>query len=224
MSSELSPLAPATGITTTIFKVLLGEWQPIISGVAKLFAYLTREKPNGLFEVLEYDSTLEILDNKGHEAIVHRRQKVRFLQDHVIAFQDHAWGDGEILADYKISPGVVVDKYQEGNRWNILISLRETKNKGDIEEFFIERTVLNSLIQNIEWYQTEIGASTRMLKMMVIFPQNRPCKRAVVIQRSNNRTTEIRNRYQTLPDGRQVVTWEKNYPRRTEIFTIKWEW
>lgn len=224
VSSELSPVTGATGVATIILKYLLGEWQSIASLVSKLFAYLVRERLTGLFEVLEYDSTLEILDTKGHKAIIHRRQRIRYLQDHIIAFQDHAWGDGNVLADYKVSPGVVVDKYQEGNRWNILISLRETRNKGDIEEFYIERTTQDSFTQSTEWYQTEVGAPTRKLKLVVIFPRKRPCKRAVLIQRSNGRTTEIHNSHQTLTDGRLVVSWEKSYPKRAEIYTIKWEW
>ena len=43
------------------------------------------------------------------------------MQNNVIAFEDYAWGDGEIFTDYRCSPGVVVDKYQEGDRWSILI-------------------------------------------------------------------------------------------------------
>ena len=44
----------------------------------------------------------------------------------------------EIFADYSCRPGEVTDVYQEGDRYNILISLRETKAAGDIEDFYIK--------------------------------------------------------------------------------------
>jgi len=56
-------------------------------------------------EVLEYESTLELKDRGGKRAIFKKREKVRYLQDNVIAYQDQAWGNGEILIDYRCSPG-----------------------------------------------------------------------------------------------------------------------
>ena len=61
--------------------------------------------PTGMYEVLEYESTLELLDAKGQRATFHKREKVRYLQDNVIAYQDQAWGDGEILLQYRCTPG-----------------------------------------------------------------------------------------------------------------------
>ena len=59
----------------------------------------------------------------------------------MIAFQEYARGDGEIFAEYRCAPGVVVDRYQEGDQWNVLISLRETKSAGDIQDFHTTRTI-----------------------------------------------------------------------------------
>src|SRR5688572_2503878 len=78
-----------------------------------------------IYEILDYEASVELLDLGGEKAIFRKRQKVKFLQNNIIAFEDYAWGDGDVLAAYTCSPGVVVDKYQEGDRWNILISLRE---------------------------------------------------------------------------------------------------
>ena len=55
----------------------------------------------GMYEVLEYESTLELKDGKGKKAYFHKREKVRFLQDNIIAYQDQAWGDGKILQNYR---------------------------------------------------------------------------------------------------------------------------
>ena len=187
--------------------------------------FIRRERHEGMFEILEYDSTLELADPKGATAIFKRHERVKFLQDNVIAFQDRAWGDGEIFADYRCSPGIEVDRYQEGDRWNVLISLRETKSAGDIEDFYIERTVKNGFTREEEWRQTEIRHRTRRLKLSIIFPRQRRCRRAVLIERNHNRTTVLDpGHFTDLPDGRQVLSWEIRNPRRFEIYTIKWKW
>ena len=46
----------------------------------------------GIYEILKYDSTLELLDRKGREACLTRHEVIRFLQDNVVAIHDHAWG------------------------------------------------------------------------------------------------------------------------------------
>ena len=181
--------------------------------------------PKGMYEILDYDSTLELLDPLGHTAIFRKRQRVRFLQDNIIAFQDYAWGDGEIFADYRCSPGVAVDRYQDGDRWNILISLRETKSRGEITGFHLERTVCDGFIQSEEWHQAEIRHATRRLRLAVIFPAVRPCRRATLHERKGNQTHQLGlAQFQQLPDGRQLVEWETRQVRDLEIYTLRWVW
>jgi len=183
------------------------------------------QRREGMYEILDYDSVLELLDTKGEAAILKKRQHVKFLQDNVIAFQDYAWGDGEIFANYKCSPGTVVDRYQEGDRFNILISLRETKNSGDVEDFYIERRVKHSFTKIEEWRQVEIRHQTRRLKISIIFPKKKRCQRAVLQQRSRHRTTLLGpEHFSDLPDGRQMLTWETRKIPRFEIYTIRWKW
>ncbi|MCO6451385.1 MAG: hypothetical protein J5I90_11420 [Caldilineales bacterium] len=150
---------------------------------------------------------------------------MKFLQDNAIAYQDHAWGDGDLFADYECAPGIVVDKYQDGERWNVLISLRETKNKGDVVDFFIKRTVKNGFAKPEEWRQTTIQYPTKRLRLSVVFPSDRRCKRAMLLQRTRNKTTVLgHEHFLDLPDGRQVLTWETQNPRRFETYTMKWHW
>jgi uncharacterized protein YifN (PemK superfamily) len=178
-----------------------------------------------MYEILEYEATLELLDPKGEKAIFHKRQHVKFLQDNIIAFEDYAWGDGDVLAEYTCTPGVVVDQYQEGDRWNILISLRETKSKGDLVGFHIENTVRNGFQKDEEWMQTEIRRHMRQLRMNIIFPKKRRCQRAILQQRTRNQVVELGPKHvRTLPDGRQMLTWQTDKVRPYDIYTIRWWW
>ena len=178
-----------------------------------------------MYEILDYDAELELLDGEGEKAIFRKRQKVKFLQNNIIAFEDYAWGDGNVLADYACAPGMVADRYQEGDRWNILISLRETKSKGDIVEFYMEHKVQNGFGKAEEWFQTEIRRHTHHLAMSISFPPGRRCQRAILQQRTHNRVLELGpEHFHTLPDGRQLLTWEINQARPYDIFTIRWQW
>lgn len=183
--------------------------------------------PSGsdLYEILDYESTLELCDTKGATARFQKRQRVKFLQNNIIAFEDYVWGDGDVLAEYACSPGVVADRYQEGDRWNLLISLRETKHKGDITEFHIARVEKASFTQADEWQQTEIRHRTRRLQMNIIFPKRRRCRRALLTQRRHNRVQVLGPaHFHDLPDGRQLLTWERRHIDPYELFTIRWHW
>ena len=60
---------------------------------------------HGMYEILDYDATLELKDPAGKKAVLTRRQVVRLLQDNVVAIHDHAWGDGRLFARYRCQPG-----------------------------------------------------------------------------------------------------------------------
>lgn len=193
--------------------------------IQSIQTYVRRNTPEGLFEILEYETTLELLDIGGHNAKLTKRERVKFLQDYAIAFQDYAWGDGDVLADYKCTPGFVADRYLEGNRWNILISLRGTKYRGEQQDFYIERTLTNTFTKEEEWWQIEMQHRTRFTKLSLLFPKKRHCTRAVVVERTRDRTTPLEaHNFTVLPDGRQLLHWENIEPKRFETYTVQWVW
>jgi len=180
---------------------------------------------NSLYEVLEHNITLELHDENGVEATYYKNQHVRFLQDNVIAYQDTAWGDGEIFIDYQCSPGKAVDWYKEGHRYRILISLRETKQKGDIEEFDISRKIHNGYTEAHNYLQTDIDHRTHQMQMRVIFPKQRFSKSVWITERNTKYTHQIDvENMKTLPDGRYQVTWRKKNPRLQEGYIMSWDW
>ena len=213
-------------LTRRVFSSISPEWILAFSSLYDIFRHaLSPWTDQGMYEILDYDSTLELKDAQGKTTIFKRHQRVKFLQDHIIAFQDHAWGDGKILAGYKISKGRAVDHYKEGDRWNVLISLRETKSKGDIEDFYIERTVRNGFTQKEEWWQVEVWHRTHRLRLNLLFPKCRHCKRAVLHTRGANKTLVLgQQNFHSLPNGCQLLRWEARNPRRAEVYTIRWQW
>ena len=179
----------------------------------------------GIYEVLEHDRTVELLDPEGKVAVVRRQQAVRFLQDYVTAITDYAWGDGEIFSEYSCSPGHPVDFYKEGSRHGVLISLREAKSRGDVLEFHIRRKILGGFTRREECWETEVYHRTKQLTLRIIFPRERKCQRATVSQRSTSKTVVLdQEHYRYLHNGRQELRWVLRRPRLHDRYTLRWQW
>jgi hypothetical protein len=126
---------------------------------------------------------------------------------------------------YQCSPGVAVDCYREGHRWRILISLRETKQRDDEQEFHIRRVIHQGFKKNVEDLQIEIDHVTRKFSISVVFPRKRFPKQVQLIERNATRTTLLDASHRLiLPGGRQQFTWSTNRPRLFEAYLMRWEW
>ena len=179
----------------------------------------------GVYEVLDYESTLELHDRKGKHATFTKRERVCYLQNYIIAYQDQAWGDGEILVDYRCTPGTPVDRYRSGYKTHVLISLREVKNKGDIDEFNIEWGIHRGFLLQTGFWATEISHRTRQAKVQIIFPKGRPPMRASIVEKNRQRTRILnKDSIIQLPDGRWMVSWQCSQPKLFEQYVINWEW
>ena len=180
---------------------------------------------HGMYEILDYDSTLEILNPKGEKAKLVRREVIRLLQDNVVAIHDHAWGDGELFAQYRCQPGVPVDFYRDGSKHNVLISLREPRSKGDIIDLWIRRVVTGGFCRRQEWLETEVDHWTRSMRQRIIFPSKRHCRGATLSRRWSNRILPLgKDHFTFLSDGRQQLEWRTSHPKLHDRYTIKWDW
>ena len=182
-------------------------------------------RKGAIFEVLDYESTLEILNKTGTKASFTKRKKVRYLQDDIIAFQDYAWGDGEILLNYRTNRGVPVDRYRSGFKTYVLLSLREVRNRSDIDEFHIQWDIRQGFLTEDGYWSTDVSQPSRQIKINVIFPESRPPLR-LSLEETNRRKTHMlgRDAQQQLPDGRWLVSWETNQPKLYEVYVLRWIW
>jgi hypothetical protein len=201
-------------------------WVEILGELWKVGKKVMRGMANeGVYEVLDYETTLELHDSKGRKATLKKCQKVRYLQNHIIAYQDQAWGDGKILVNYRCSPGFPVDRYRSGYKTLVLISLRKVKNKGDIDEFNIQWGIRNGFLKRTGFWASEINHRTKRIKVNLTFPKIRPPQRIFIQEKNSQRSYELNNSPSIrLPDGRWLVEWEKIQPRLYEQYILNWEW
>jgi hypothetical protein len=223
IENHLPDPAPLSRLLTLL---LNSSWPQMVMQVWKTARKILRGMADeGMYEVLEYESTLELKDKRGERALVRKYEKVRYLQNHIIAYQDEAWGDGEILINYRCAPGVPVDRYRPGKKTYILISLREVKNRSDVDEFHIQWEMKNGFRRKIELWDARINHRMQHLRLKVIFPSKRPPLRVWLVEETTQKAFLLGDKAQTtLPDGRWQVEWETQRPRRHESYALKWEW
>jgi hypothetical protein len=179
----------------------------------------------GTDEVLDYAIRVELKDPEGRNTLVSKRKRVKYLQNNIIAFQDQAWGDGKILQNYQCTPGVPVDKYRSGYKTHILISLRDIKHRGDIDEFKIRWGITGGFLSPTGFWGTDVDHKTDTVKVDVVFRKARPPVKALVFEKNLQRVNTLGNdSFSYLPDGRCLLSWEKPKPRRYEQYILRWEW
>ena len=212
--------------TNFLLKWFQSSWLELIGLIWKLGQNIKQQLfPWGLYEVLEYEITLEILDLEGKKAVVNKRQKVRYLQDNIIAYQDQAWGDGDILINYRCSPGKPVDQYRSGHKTYTLISLREEKNKGDEEEYLIQWDWNDGFLSSTGYWATKINHWTKNVSVNITFPNDRPPSRWWISTSNYKQFSLLGSEALTrLPDGRWSITWGKKNPKLFGNYLLKWEW
>jgi hypothetical protein len=176
-----------------------------------------------LYEVLSYAVTLELEDSKGQVAVLDRRQEIRFLQDGVVGIYDQVWGEGELIDQYEVEPGVVADRFHLGGREVILISLREIKNRGDVIQLHTRRRVRAGWTKSEEWLETTVSHNTHSIEMTVVFPRGRAPKSAAVTEIGSGRTTEIPTPARDA-EGRRVLKWSTRQPQLGESYVLRWAW
>jgi hypothetical protein len=116
------------GLQRWLMPVSSSAWFGIFTSLWKVGGQIFHNLANeGIYEVLDYESTLELLNRSGTKAIFKKCKRIRYLQNEVITYQDHAWGDGEILINYRTNRGKPVDWYRSGYKTYILLSLRDVK-------------------------------------------------------------------------------------------------
>ncbi len=163
-------------------------WGDLASSGWQFVRDLWPKQPSaGLYEVLSYESTLELLDTKGKRARFNKQERVRYLQHSIIAYQDQAWGDGEILLDYRCTPGNLVDRYRPGQKTLLLISLREIKNRGDEDVLHITWRIRGGFLRRREQWETEVNHQTSEMELKIIFPEKRPPQEVWLVEYSAGR-------------------------------------
>ncbi|MEL7672955.1 MAG: hypothetical protein AAGU78_04375, partial [Chloroflexota bacterium] len=84
----------SSSLWSQMFRIASSDWLVLVFQAWELIQKIRAERLIGLYEVLDFDHTLELCDVKGKRAIFRKREKVKLLQDYVASYVDQAWGRG----------------------------------------------------------------------------------------------------------------------------------
>jgi hypothetical protein len=201
-------------------------WLGVVANIWEITKrLLSRLISEGIYEVLDYQCTVELRAKDGKLAVVRKQERVRYLQDYVIAYEDQAWGDGKILLDYHCSPGIPVDQYQLGHKTYKLISLRAFRNRDDVDDFNIQWKMRNGFLKRAGFWGTSINHRTKKIMVKIIFPKNRPPLEISITESNVKKTSALgKENQRMLPDGRAMIIWENTKPRLYEDYILRWTW
>ena len=218
--------SPSSTLISILAGILGNSWVQILTEAWKLGRKILRGLANeGMYEVLEYESVLELHDKEGKRATIKKRKKVRYLQNNIIAYQDYGWGDGDQFQEYRAKPGIPVDHYKVGYKTYILLSLREVKNKGDVDDFHIQWKIKNGFLKTDGFWETDISSHTKRMSISVIFPKDRRPHNIRLVENNLRRTKPLgTDAIVQLPDGRWQVAWRSNKLRLYEHYILRWDW
>ena len=201
-----------------IFPILTDLYSWGKSSIQKL------RKP-GMYEVLDYESTLEIMDPRGMVGKFQKCERVRFLQDNVIAIQDQLWGFNKNIFDYKCSPGEPVDFYESGHKTLVVISLREIRSRNDEVDLNMQWYLKGDPIGKTGLWETYINQFTQKISLSIIFPSERPPIRIWINEGNRKRSINIdKKSLIRLPNNEWKISWEKKNPLLYETYSLNWEW
>lgn len=180
--------------------------------------------PGGLlttpYEVLDYQSVLTLQNAEGTRATFARRQDIRFLHDGVTAILDHAWGDGILATDYANDAGRLEGSYNDVGRHHLVVALRRRMGRGESLSFRVRRETMVGFTEGEEWLETTVDHPVARLSPSIVFPKDRPCRRAVLqAGRRLVPLTVARRR-----SGQTVVRVEILQPWANFPYTIRWSW
>jgi len=180
--------------------------------------------PEGLvmspYEILDYDATLTLHDERGTRATFQRMQKIRFLQDGVAGLLDHAWGDGVLVTNYRHNVGRLEDSFKDQGRRHLVVELPRSMHRGEDLTFQVEREVMEMFRADEGWVETIIDHPIRELQRTVVFPKSRPVQQAVLERGDQEVYLPIR----LLPDGRSLVQVNVLHPQAHRAYKIRWTW
>jgi len=172
------------------------------------------------YEVLDYRSSLVIHDSQGMRATVARRQRIRFLQDGVTAILDHAWGDGVLTSAYSNTAGELAGSINDYGRRHFVVGLKRRMRSGEVLDFEVRREVIAALTTDVGWLQTTIDHPVARVGVEVIFPKDRPCKRATLTARGTTVPLPIAE----TPTGLSRLHDLADRPGRDVPHMLRWTW
>ena len=193
-------------------------------GVGLLYKLLW-ERRGWIYEILALEETWDICDKQGGRVVVTKAMDIRFLRDNVGSFEDPAWGDGDLFAEYSCKPGTCGGVFQAGPKRYAHVVLNPPRRRGDEEHIESRRVVSGGFGKDSEWIEVHSDTCTGPLSIKVIFPQDRAPENCDWSRRRHGKEKPLRGvRLVNRPDGRHECSVRAGRTSPDEVYRLIWTW
>ena len=175
------------------------------------------------YENTSLEMVVDIVDPRGHRAVLRRRLGVRFLRPDPGIIRELAWGDGKPLVWYTASGARKLSTEREGSKSVVLLSLDHRPKRGERTVVRSRRVLQDAFRRRLEYFEAFVERPTRRLSVKVVFPRTRPPREAHVVASPPGQTIRrLRVRYGR--EGRPFLFWRDQQPRLFTHYSLRWSW
>lgn len=183
------------------------------------------ERRGWIYEILNFEETWEICDNRGSKVVVTKAMDVTFLRDNVVAFTDPAWGDGDLFAEYSCRPGTCAGVFQIQPMKYAHVVLDPPRLRGDEEHIESTRVVTGGFGKDNEWVQVDSDTCTGPITIKVIFPLDRAPEICTWSRRRRGKEKGLGGvALVNRPDGRQECSVRAGRTSPDDVYRLVWTW
>jgi hypothetical protein len=180
------------------------------------------QTPEISYENLSLDLKLDLLDVHGEQAVVYRRQRVRFLSAEAGILTNPVWGRGEQLKRHEVTGAESIGSRAEGDKEILLLGLSDRPARGTIAKVESERLVVGGYKKAREYFEVAVERPTEHLGVRIVFPKGRSPQDAVLVTKPGLPPKKLLPRLTT--DGRPTLSWNMRGARAGTSYSIRWSW
>ncbi len=198
--------------------VLARELRPLLTAVLGW-----RPRPAAAYETVSLALVLELVDARGERAVLHRRQRVRFLGNGGAVVRELLWGEGEQLVRYQAHGARRIGVRAEGSKRAVLLDPDGHPAPGDRRTIESRRTIRGGFTRRQEYCEAFLERPTGSVELTVVFPPKRPPTTAQLVQAPSERVLRrLPVRYRA--DGRAVLRCRLRQPQPGTTYSLRWAW
>jgi hypothetical protein len=185
--------------------------------------FLKRAFPDIVYENVFLEASLDIEDTRGKRAVLHRRQRVRFLINDTSVIRDLVWGEGNPIARYAVDGGRRLSIVPEGSKRAILLGVAPQPVAGTYVQVASRRVIKDGLTERSEYFEAMVERPTGHLALKVLFPPGSIPRDACVVT-SPKAAVAKRVPIRWAANGRPYVRWRHTKPEPFQTYGIRWSW
>lgn len=214
---------PSLELVTAVLTAATGVISEVRRTVRALVQWRKESNPATSYITDNLELDLDIADDRGHKAVLTRRQRITFLVGESGVVREPVWGDGDALAHYRVDGAQRLGVRPEGMTRAVLLGLGGPATPGERATVTSRRTIRGGLLGTDEYLAAHLERPTGRLSLRVRFPRSRPPRTAQIVCLPA-KGPPLRLAVRVGRDGRPVLSWRARNLADPCTYVLRWSW